>query len=297
MDIPYSGINVRKLLHDGRDLLNAKRREREAEHAGLLRAGSAGCLYEGRVYGECARIARARLAGADKPIEPSRHLMFHAGEGNEDLWEQVLVPSWQGQVLRGQALRRTLLRGDGLEVLGSPDLVLADAAGEWQVLLELKLLSATNSTIARVLGGSPDSKHLVQSAAYMWLANKPAILCYTNRADFAIEFQRKKYGVAKIEPCYRLFYLAIKNDRLYYRDEFETNDVMTNVTTRGIEDYYEMVAGTTMPPRPESDHVDGSPAHWQRCDARYCAFSETCDRHERDYVTWLTEVRRICATA
>ncbi len=224
--------------------------------------------------------------------------MFQAGEANEDLWQQVLVPSWQGQVLRGQEARK---QGSFGAVLGSPDIVLADADGTWRTVLELKLVSATNSAIRRELEGDPDSKHLVQSAAYMWLTGLPCILCYTNRTDFNVEFQRKKYGVAKVEPFYRLFYLTFKDDRLWYRDEFKSDEQVTTVTASGVRNYYQLLADMAaefrLGDRPSSDHVNGDPAAWSKCDPRYCAYSSTCDTYERDYRTWVDAATNVAKEA
>lgn len=179
-------------------------------------------------------------------------------------------------------------------VLGSPDLVLADESG-WRVVLELKLVSALNSAVQRELEGEPDSKHLVQSATYMWLTGCTAVLCYTNRTDFALQFQAKKYGVKKIEPYYRLYYLSFKNDTLWYRDEYSAAEVQTCVTSQGIEAYYTMVSKAAtdgLGDRPTNDHVNGAPAAWDRCDSRYCTFADACDRYERSYPTWLDAATR-----
>lgn len=221
--------------------------------------------------------------------------MFQAGEANEDLWEKVLVQGWEGQVLRNQKVQR---QGSWGTVMGSPDIVLADKDGTWNTVLELKLLSAANSTIARVHEGEPDSKHLVQAATYMWLAETPVILCYTNRTDFAIEFRAKALGVRKIEPCYRLFYLSFKKGQLFYRDEFESFDVPTMVTVDGIKGYYarlaEMSESHQLFDRPSNYGVTGKASPWDRCDPKYCPFADACNRFENDYLCWKSEVKLVC---
>lgn len=295
LEIPYSDLNLRSLLADGHQKLQAERATRAETTRGLLRAGSAGCVGEGGVYGECHRVAHLRWLGVEKPVEPTRSLMFQAGEGNEDLWERVLVPSWQGQVLRGQEVKK---QGSWGTVMGSPDIVLANPEGVWRVVLELKLICATNSAIRRELEGEPDSKHLVQSATYMWLTGLPCVLCYTNRSDFAVEFQRKKYGgLAKVGPYYRLFYLSFKGDQLFYRDEWNSTEVPTHVTGAGVQAYYQRLAQMAeeqqLYDRPSSDHVNGAAASWNKCDPRYCVFSDTCDRYERDYLTWVHAARAV----
>lgn len=293
LNIPYTTTNVRTLLAKGHLGLDAEHAARERTLMGKLRAGSAGCIgMDGKVYGECHRIAHARLMGIDKPVEANRKIMFQGGEGNEDLWEKVLVKGYDGQILRKQEVQRTGAWGT---VLGSPDLVLADAQGAWQTILELKLVCSTNSAIYKELEGTPDSKHLVQAATYMWLTGVPCVLCYTNRSDFAIEFKRKKYGVTKIEPFYRLMYLTFRDDVLFYRDEFASTEVVTQITGAGIEAFYGMVRGMAatnlLGPRPTNDHVNGQPGGWDRCDSRYCAFAGACESFSDDYYSWLATVR------
>ena len=223
--------------------------------------------------------------------------MFEAGEGNEDLWENVLIEGWKGDVLRGQQLQK---QGSWGTIVGSPDIVLSREEN-WDTILELKLLSATNSSISRLVEGKPDSKHLVQAATYMWMAEVPVILCYTNRADFAVEFKRKALGINKVEPQYRLFYLSFKDGQLRYRDEFDEHNVPTMVTVDGIKAYYQrlydMRANFLLYDRPTNYSVTGEPGHWDRCDARYCPFADACNRYEHDYHTWVDAVRQVCAVS
>jgi hypothetical protein len=257
----------------------------------VLRAGSAGCVSDGRTYGECHRVAHLRARGVDKPVDADRDLMFQGGEGNEDLWRDVLVLGWEGPVLRKQRVQK---QGSWGTVSGEPDIVLAHdtpVGPVWVIGLELKLVSAANSAVQRALEGEPDSKHLIQAACYMWLTGLPYVLCYTNRCDFALEFRRKQYGgLTKIPPFYRLFYLAFQDDRLWYRDEYSSEPVATRVTGEGLRAYYQQVHDMAfnfdLGSRPASDHVNGAEASWNKCDSRYCPFAGVCDNYERDYSTW-----------
>ena len=221
--------------------------------------------------------------------------MFAGGEANEDLWRNVVVPGWQGHVLRGERVRRDY---DWGTVVGTTDLVLADAEGSWDTIIELKAVCSTNTAIYRHLAGEPDLKHVVQSAVYMWLTKKPVVLCYTSRSDFAVEFARKKWGVTKVEPFHRLFYLSVIGGVVHYRDEYEVRTVPTAVTLSGIEDYYKMLAAMPatrdLGPRPSNDNIHGETAAWDRCDTKYCPFSEACDRYETDHDTWTDAVRNVC---
>lgn len=292
MDIPYTTVNIRSLLTAGHKALRDQRAEQEQANKGMLRGGSAGCIAGENIYGECHRIAHLRAIGIDKPVPASREIMFAGGEGNEDLWEQVLVPSWRGKVLRKTSLQQ---QGSWGVVKGSPDIVLADADDNWKVLLELKLISAKNSALYRELEGNPDGKHLIQAATYMWMSGTPAVLCYTSRTDFSLEFDRKKYGVAKIEPFYRMYYLSLRDDVLHWRDEYAAEEHATLITVSGIKAYYQAVHDMAytyqLGERPTAGGVDGSPPPYNRCDARYCAFSSACDWYEGNYPAWLNAVK------
>ncbi len=293
MEIPYAEVNIRQLLEKGHALLRSEHKAKENVQRGVLRAGNSGCITDGTVYGECHRISHARALGHDKPVSFDREIMFQGGEANEDQWNRVTVPAWPGLVVRHAEVRK---QGSWGTVMGHPDIILADAYANWKVLLELKQVMAANSAIYRCLEGEPDSKHLIQSATYMWMTGVPTILCYTSRSDFALEFKRKQYGgQTKIQPFYRMFYLTIKGDTLWYRDEFEQTEVKTNVTISGIVAYYQLVHDMahdfSLRDRPSNDSVTGRAAAWDRCDRRYCAFADACNESENNYQRWIDTVK------
>jgi hypothetical protein len=110
-------------------------------------------------------------------------------------------------------------------------------------------------------------------------------------------FYAKKYGIKRLDPFYRMFYLSFKGGTLWYRDEYSSTEVETCVTTQGIADYYKLVTdiGTDrqLHERPSNSHVNGAPGAWDRCDPKYCTFAEACERWERDYPTWLDAAKRL----
>jgi hypothetical protein len=294
LTIGWPDVDIRRVLEHGHKKIDDKKAQAEVGKRGKLRAGSSGCIVDGLVHGECHRIAHLRHVGVDKKHTLSRKLMFQAGEANEDLWDDVLVEGWDGQVLRHFEAAKQLPFGT---IEGHPDIILADREGRHRFVLELKLLSALYTSIQRTFDGQPDEKHLIQSATYMWMTGLPGVLCYTNRTDFAVQFDRKRLGgIAKIEPCYRLYYLKIQNGRLFWRDEENPMAVETDITIAGIREYYRVVAGLrdwdvkTLGERPVS-------AGYDRCDAKYCTFSHACDKWEHNYPTWLHEARLAVETA
>jgi hypothetical protein len=293
----YTYINIRKLLVKGQAKLDTKHAEKERRLRGVYRAGSAGCIGDdGEVYGECHRVAHARALGHDKPVSDDRKIMFAGGETNEDTWERLLKGAWpEKNVIRGLEISRDEEWG---KIVGSPDIVLASDDNGPEVVLELKQVSALNSACQRELEGNPDPKHLVQAATYMWLMQLPGVLCYTNRSDHAVQFMAKKYGTKKVLPFYRMFYLTIRDGRLYYRDEHKAEEVKTLVTVEGIQLYYKMLSRVVdegLGPRPSSKHVNGAPAGYDRC--AYCDFQETCDQYEHRYDAWVDAVSLLCKDA
>lgn len=289
---PATAVDLREVLKRGHEEQDKAEVIRRADDKGLLRAGSAGCVTSFGTIGECHRLAHLRLVDVEKPVPPDRRLMFSAGQGNEDLWEQVCVPGWTGKVLRSQEVRRRFPWGT---IKGSPDVVLARQDGSWDTVLELKLVSALNSAIYRELEGKPDGKHLVQAATYMWLCGVPVVLCYTSRTDFALQFQAKKYGKTKLTPFYRLFYLSFDKGRLYYRDEQDLGAPKpTLVTVAGIRKFYEdVVTGEPLGARPSTVDALGEDYKYNRCDPKYCWAAPACDQWERSYPEWRAEAQRL----
>ncbi len=290
LSIPYSDIDIRGVLNRGHDALDARHAIKEARQREWLRAGSAGCIIDGEIFGECHRIAHLRQIGIDKKHSQSRKLMFQAGEGNEDLWANVTVEGWAGETVRHLEIFK---QGSWGTIMGHPDIILADTQGVHRVLLELKLISANFSAVRKAFDFQPDTKNLIQTATYAWMTGLPAVLCYTNRTDFSLQFDKKRCGgLDKIEPCYVLFYLKFENGKLYYNHEGGPS-YETGITIKGIKEYYQMVHDIAfdyqLRARPAFDGFD-------KCDKKYCHLSRVCERWDRSYVEWKNEARGACET-
>lgn len=290
-------MNIRQLLEQGHAAIDAEHEEKERLKRGSLRIGSAGCVTDaGEVRGECHRIALARTLGVDKEADGPRKIMFAAGNANEDVWADLLTRSWDGIILREEDIPVTwIVPGSTTAVMGRPDLVLADKDGKPVHGLELKGVYSSGTAVGVEVRGEPQEKHLIQAAGYSMFLNIPYTLCYTNPAVVTLNyFESKESGLKKLQPFYRMFDLIWRDDQLYYKDEFSSDEVATPITKKGIQDYYkllvEMQERKSLGPRPANTAMDGRKMPWDRCDAKYCSFADSCDQHEQNYDAWIASI-------
>jgi hypothetical protein len=303
-------MNIRELLAIGQEKQNAAHAEAEVAKLGILRGGSAGCIgTDGRMYGECHRIALSRLLGVDKAVDDNRQIMFAAGRTAEDTWAQLLTDA--GVTFRREEeiqITWPVPGFDGRVVTGRPDIVIgrntrddrpgADFIPEFG--LELKGIYSAGSAVRVECEGVPDPKHLAQAGFYSMALSIPYAICYTNPSVWDVPFWAKEARAAghkKLQPFYRMFYMRWGlTGLLEYRDERLDTWVSTKYTMKGIEEYYQkildMEAGKTLDGRPDGGLADGSPAPFDKC--KYCQFSKQCDVYDldRDFDSWLEACKK-----
>lgn len=162
-----------------------------------LRGGSTGMVNEqGEVIGTCAAQAYLRMKGINgKPVDAAKELMFAGGRLNEDHWLSVLKESYDGPILCEEDISTCWKTDQGIPVTGRPDIVLctnttpddpkAIASGDTFVKpacgIELKQVMSVNSGYNVLIKKTPQLKHLMQAAHYMWQLDCPFELWYTNR--------------------------------------------------------------------------------------------------------------------
>lgn len=301
---------VRKLLEKGQAAQDAAHAEQEKAKQGNLRGGSAGVIgTDGKVYGECHRLALSRLLGVDKGHEANRSIMFDAGNANEDSWAAKLVAAGCEIKREGEIPIVWQIPGTERVVTGRPDIVIGefrpdqtfngpepDYVWEPTLGLELKGIYSASSAVRVELEGLPDAKHLAQAGFYSMALNVPYALCYTNPSVIEIPYwAQKKFGVkGKLQPFYRFFDLRwTEQDVLEYRDEQKSEWVTTMYTKQGIADYYalivEMEGKQDLGPRPEGGYADGTPMPFDKC--KYCDLQEACDEAEDDFAEWLGRIK------
>jgi len=296
-------MDVRKLLEAGQAAQNAAHAEGEKAKAGNLRGGTAGAIgKDGKVYGECHRVALARLLGADKEVDFNRHIMFNAGVAAEDSWAAKLAAA--GVVFRRESEIPVVVKVGERLVTGRPDIVIGELVREMDGSelfvpthgLELKGIYSASSGVRVALEGIPDPKHLAQAGFYSLALNVDYTLCYTNPSVIDVPYwgQKKFGGVKKLQPFYRLFSLRWDADEtLEYKDEEKDNWVSTQITKQGILDFYALVGDQAdrqeLGPRPEGGYADGTPLPWDKC--QYCSLSKICDQSEDNYAEWVDGIK------
>jgi hypothetical protein len=295
-------MNIRELLAIGQEKQNAAHAEAEVAKLGILRGGSAGCIgTDGRMYGECHRIALSRLLGVDKAVDDNRQIMFAAGRTAEDTWAQLLTDA--GVTFRREEEIQITWPVPGFDsrvVTGRPDIVIMDDETP-EFGLELKGIYSAGSAVRVECEGVPDPKHLAQAGFYSMALNIPYAICYTNPSVWDVPFWAKEARAAghkKLQPFYRIFYMRWDEATgvLQYRDERLDTWVSTKYTKQGIEEYYQnilvMETDKDLCGRPDGGLADGSPAPFDKC--KYCQFSKQCDVYDldRDFDSWLEACRK-----
>lgn len=319
-------------IQGSQNLIDTKQAEEKLK-VGTLRAGNTGVLTPtGKVAGTCHRKTFLRYKGIElEPEDISRKLMFDAGNGNEDLWVNVLEAAQEpGLVLRREEeLGLEWSLPSGQKVSGRPDIVLGKMNGEaWEPVrgIELKLVSSLWTARDVLLKGKPKTIHLMQAGHYAWKLGVPFEIWYSNRTTFAITdysqdrfFARKnfpkpgeplseycKYNekgqILSVEPFIVGYEVRWNNKgQLVYSQVGSDKVVHTFITQQGIEDYYSLVARMEkedyLGPRPENLDADGEAAGYDLCDSRYCPLASTCDNHEKKgLANWLEQVKKVIDT-
>jgi hypothetical protein len=320
-------MDIRKILEQGQAVQDAEHAAASALKVGNLRGGTAGCVADdGQIYGECHRVALARLLEVEKPHEPNRSIMFDAGNAAEDVWAAKLRAAGLEIAREDEYPVVWTVPGTKRLVTGRPDILIGKTelyrAGNNIVQakfvpefgLELKGIYSASSAIRVHVDGIPDPKHLSQAGFYsMALGNLPYALCYTNPSVIDVPgWAIKRVKAKKIQPFYRMFYLRWTDDgRLQYRDERDFDILQecvmgnnatsagwkdTTITRQGISDFYslvhEMEEKKELGPRPANAYADGTQLPYDRCN--YCSFQKACDQQEDNFDAWLDQAKKDC---
>lgn len=302
-------MNIRELLEKGQAAQDTAHAEQEVAKRGNLRGGSAGVVgTDGQIYGECHRVALARLVGADKEHDANRSIMFDAGTASEDSWAAKLRAAGIEIAREDEYPITWQVPGTDRVVTGRPDILIGETeffrAGTGIVQakfvpkhgLELKGIYSASSAVRTEIEGVPDAKHLAQAAFYSMALNIPYTLCYTNPSVIEVPYwaQKKFGGPKKLQPFYRLFELRWnEQDQLEYKDEKGTDWVPTVYTKQGIAEYYQLVAEMEqkkeLGPIPTGGFATGAPPPYNKCD--YCPFKDACDNHGDSFDHWLAAIK------
>ena len=291
-------LDIRKLLEKGQAAQDAEHAAKEVAKRGNMRGGSAGVVgTDGKIYGECHRVALARMLGADKEHEPNRAIMFDSGNAAEDTWATKLTAA--GVTFRREEEIPVVFEVAGKKATGRPDIVIGatvDGVFTPQFGIENKGVYSAGTAVRVEFEGVPDPKHLAQAGFYSMALNIPYVIAYTNPSVIEVPYWAKKFanGAKKLQPFYRLFYLQWSDDGiLQYRDERKADWVTTMYSKSGIVDFFTLVAEMEekrdLGPRPEGGYADGTPLPWDKC--QYCSHSKNCDANEDNFDAWIAEAK------
>lgn len=299
-------METRKLLEQGHEVLRREHAALDKTKLGHPRIGSVG-IYDGTdVYGVCHRKALARQLGYDTPIEFSQEILFKAGEANEVTWERVLAAArrhedcgWKGKLLSPDEIAiKATIEGVPLELLGRPDLVLADENGVPIKGIELKGIFGYTTAVSVFFENTPKNENLIQAAAYSYFKQLPYELTYTCGIWVSMKpWDAKTYGAKNIKPFYRVFHMEWRDDVLWYRPEFAADWVETNITPDRIKSYYQyieqMKQTKSLGPRPTSNYVSGKTDRWgPNGMCGLCEWAPYCNRYDldSDYDAWIAAI-------
>lgn len=290
-------LDIRQLLEKGHAARRAQHAAQEALKAGHARVGSAGIVAaDGEVYGTCHRKAHARMIGIEIPADFQTEVMWEAGISNEGYWERTLDAADADRAGPTEMAIKHKIEGVSKEVLGTPDVGLKDPAGNPCMGLELKGVFGYTTAALVYLENTPKNDNLIQASAYSYMTGLPYALCYTSASYVKLDFyDKKKYiGLKSIPPFIRIFYMEWRDGVMFYRDEFQTEWVKTNITPQSIVDYYklleEMKQKKELGPRVVTNYVSGKEDKWGPNGAcGLCEFRTACDRYDndQDYEQWV----------
>jgi hypothetical protein len=286
----------------------------ETAKIGVLRGGNSGCgLGDGNFTGECPRKAFMRFHGLFQKTDPDRFVMFEAGLAVEDTLIKKIERNLQpGQrILRQDECGTAWVTSNGTHVTGSPDIVIADSAGNYLVGIEVKQVSSLWTGLHHVQDKMPSLKHLCQAGHYMDRLKLPAYkLINVNPVDFQLPgfkalmeklpkvgtpgseyFQYDKRGSPKKLLPFRFVYdLEFGEDGyLKFRQEGSKGFWTTTIVHRqGITDFYEHVSNMDkdLGPRPLTLKCTGDFENYNLC-TDYCDFVSICDAYESHPDRWL----------
>jgi hypothetical protein len=133
----------------------------------------------------CAAETYLRFKGIKTgEVDANKELMFAGGRLNEDHWLSVLKESYDGPILCEEDIPTCWETNNGIKVTGRPDIVLCSGTEDNPTpscMVELKQVMSVNSAYNVFINKSPNLKHLMQTAHYMWQLDCPGELWYTNR--------------------------------------------------------------------------------------------------------------------
>ena len=304
-------LDIEGLLQDAEETLADKHRDEEESKRGDLRGGNSGIMTDdGRIFGNCHRIAYARYLGIEEPKEHGERTItqtrkfFQGGIANENTWFELLLAKWPAECILRESQIPTMWsiqnsKGEDVRITGRPDLVLRDP-GTMSLMsgYELKCVSSAWRAGLIFKEQLPSSDYLCQAAHYSWQLAIPFTLSFSSYCSF--------YA---IQPGRMHFYTGWKDDQLYVRHPLTGKIFSTVITPQGIKNFYGLIIAMSeekelgpmfceMKKNKKDEWVYVAPpsvygdnkGEFPKC--KSCPFRTACERFQ-DHDTWVDAVTEI----
>ena len=298
-------MNVVDLLYKGLRHLNEE--HKEEEEGGQLRGGSAGCVTDnGEIIGSCMRKAHLRYRGVTAPDHPDAKLiMFSGGLGSEEVQVKSLAALGL-KVLREEEIPVKWVTKNGVTVTGRPDAVIVDDNNKPIHGIEFKMASTVWTSKRVRFDKQPSMSHLVQTGHYAWQLGIPFTLVYVQYVMFSVP-RGAKWVPAKpeldlanlihwkgnwaqyINPYIYGFEVWFDDyGHLWYKGNNESQGTETNITIKGIEQFYTQASEKAIHPLPKDPYQNKVGLDTFTCNT--CPFQKAClasqQRGDNDYMAW-----------
>lgn len=293
-------MNVRELLKQGIEKRVEADARREASLPPTMRFGNSGAIIDGKMYGNCARLAHLRLLGFQMASDESTQILFSAGRAMEhvvyDFYSAVLPKERILSVHQNNEAVTQYQHPSGLPVVGHADFILLNEDMKEEVGLECKGKLSYWGVKGLIVDGKGYAAHIIQSAHYMWKhgLKQYAILNVTPSKYLTDapegwpqgSLSRSGKGWA-VNPRIDIIDLWTAEDGTLRVRMPDLTEHKTKLKYEHIEKFYGEVAkmgpGAPLPVAPTNAGLFGKPS-WKACD--YCALRDICDS-ETSYEAWL----------
>lgn len=294
---------IKEIMNKGIALIKSEGAEAESKKQGVLRGGTSGCEMADGYVGACKRRAQLRFLGIQDEKVDSTTIMFKKGElAEREVFITLLKKGNAAPViLADNSEAINWVTKAGVQVTGTPDILLADHQGKPFYGIECKTVNTVWKANSAHLLAHPDTEYLCQAGHYMLKLDIPYSLVYVStvwwhvsllgqwapknikdrKAHPDVEFKNDK--PFRIVPFIREYKLSWDNNgRLCYTTDGIPPQT-TSITRAGIEAYYNSVARDIKdnklsdgPPIVTDVHLShpNKKDGFKSCD--YCPFHEVC---------------------
>lgn len=269
----------------------------EASLPAAMRFGNSGAIINGKVYGDCARLAHLRLQGFQPAKSRSTQIIFAAGRAMEEIVNDFLtmvVP--KGRLLREEEAAVSYQSQGGLPITGRPDFIILGEDGKPTTGVENKGKMSYFGVKNLLLEDKYETSHLIQGAHYMWAYGLESYaLVYVLPVKYPAPKGTERLWpkgtiegdyVKQITPNIFVLEMSTAKDGSLLIEDLKGKQRPTKLKKEHITDFYtaveQMGEGRPLPPMPTSTSLIGK-ATYKKCS--YCKLKPACDTFTK-YDRW-----------